>query len=57
MERESRQKEETQNQAHDAVLKRMNRQLGQRLGDIERLTDQLKNSNLEHAELYKQLDA
>lgn len=57
LERESRQKEETQNQAHDAVLKRMNRQLGQRLGDIERLTDQLKSSNLEHAELYKQLDA
>ena len=35
----------------------MNRQLGQRLGDIERLTDQLRNSNLEHSELYKQLDS
>ena len=38
------------------MLKRLNRQLGQRLNDIERLTDQLRNSSAEYSELYKQLD-
>lgn len=56
LEREYRQKEETQNQAHETVLKRMNRQLNERLNDIERLMDQVKNNNVEYNELYKQLD-
>lgn len=35
----------------------MNRQLSQRLNDIERLTDQLRNNNTECDELHKLLDA